>query len=238
MPTKKTRRNANSLITGFYECSKEMHYGEVPYKRTTSKKIPSDWPEKAWMIHGKAYGRWQPSSPVEVPSINQMLGRRIVGPQTVVRISPKEFRLILDATRKVEAARRKIPLLGREPRYEQELLAIFCASYQTLGLGIEKIISVQVGFPDVLVSRGGEEIWLELETDSLGFWSHWNDLRKIPGNPRKRQARLKDPADNRPVEVVCWVDSDSDKELRRCVSGLRVHELQSSFDCKFLPVPC
>jgi hypothetical protein len=224
-----------SLITGFYECSEEMHYDKVPYKRATSKRIPFDWSEKAWMIDGRAYGSWQPSAPVEVPSINQMLGRTVVGPNTVVRISPKEFKHILDTTRKIEAARRKIPLLGREPRCEQELVAIFAASYRTLGLGIEKVVSVQVGFPDVLVSIGGRETWLELELDSFNFWSHWKNLRKIPGNPNKRKARLRDPADNRPVGVVCWVDNDSDGELSRCVSGLHVHELQSTFDCKFLP---
>jgi hypothetical protein len=227
-----------SLITGFYECSQEMHYGKVPYGRATSK-IPADWgwPEKAWMIDGIPYGSKQPQSPVEVPSINQMLGKTVVGPNTLVRITPKEFKHIRDKTLKVEAARRKIPLLGREPRYEQELLAIFAASYRTLGLGIDRIIDVRVAFPDVLVSIGGKEVWLELEVDSLGFWNHWKDLRKIPGDKNRRQARRKVLADNRPVAVLCWVDNDKDRQLRRSVYGLHIHELQSHFKCKFQMFP-
>jgi hypothetical protein len=68
---------------------------------------------------------------------------------------------------------------------------------------------------------------LELEVDSLGFWHHWDDLRRIPGRRNARLAKLEDEEDDRPVAVLCWVDGDKDRELKESVRDLRVFELQT-----------
>lgn len=216
-----------SLVTGFYECVKEKQYGNVPVDRMPQEF--SKWDEKAWLIEGKVFGK-QPSCPVTVPSINDMLWkfrrRKVVGRTALIHISQEEFEHIRNETFRLELDRHKIPLLEREPVCEQEVLSIVVAGHKET-LGIENILKVQTRFPDMLVNIGGKEVWLELEVYSEGFWHHWDDLRHIPNIRGKRQAKLKDESDNRLVAVLCWVDNDKNHELKKCVRGLHVFELQS-----------
>jgi hypothetical protein len=168
-----------------------------------------------------------------VLSINELLGRTIVGMQTIVRITRKEFTHIRNQTQRRELDPGKIPFLKREPLNEQEVLCAVVGDVVSgrKKLGIEKIVWARTRFPDMLVRINGEEVYLELEFDSLGFWDHINkkQLRRIrDGNFKgKWEAKVKDKDDDRPVVVLCWVDNDREHELRKDVPCLRVFELQS-----------
>jgi len=122
---------------------------------------------------------------------------------------------------------KKVPLLERDIVNEQELVSAVVWGHKDLG--IRKIIKVQTRFPDMLVNVKGKEVYLELEVYSLGFREHINDLRYVSEGKfkGKRRPRLKDEDDSRPVAVLCWVDDDTEHELRRRVPKLRVNELQS-----------
>ena len=75
-----------SQITGFFECTEEACYGDIPLAA-----IPISGGEvKAWMIKGKPSGE-QPNRPVSVRSIDQLLGRRHFKGQAIVPISDREF---------------------------------------------------------------------------------------------------------------------------------------------------
>jgi hypothetical protein len=222
--TSDRRERPLSLITGFFECtSAKAYYGAIPRR---ALKI-SDGETEAWFINGQVHGQ-QPHWPVAVPPISDLLeGRKFFNNQAIVPgISENEFERIRKMTLLLEFDTNTIPLLGRQPRCEQEVVSILVAGHKDLG--IKEIIHVQTHFPDMLVNIGGDEVHLEIEIYSQGFWGHWDDLRRIPGVRGKRMARRKkDPGDNRPVACLCWVDNDKHHELRKSVRGLRVFELQS-----------
>jgi len=122
---------------------------------------------------------------------------------------------------------KEIPILGREPTCEQELLTIVVGGHKQLG--IDKILKVQTRFPDMLVSINGQEVHLELEVDSLSFQQH-EHVKQLRRNTQgtsegDREARLKDRDDDRPVAILCWVEGGL--ELQEQVPDLRVFELQS-----------
>ena len=219
-----------SLITGFYECTREMWFGKIPRGSINLKDFADwDWDQKAWMIEGKKYSK-QPKYPVNVPSINELLGRTVVGPTTLVRISREEFEHIQNETFKRELNPQKIPLLGRDPVNEQEVLSIVIGGHKKLG--IEKIMEVQSHFPDMLVKVGDVELYLELEVRSLDFRSHGHikDLRRLSKGKHegKREAKLrKDKDDDRPVAVLCWENNDKDRELNNLVPDLKVFEIKT-----------
>jgi hypothetical protein len=222
------RERALSLVTGFYECSVEARYGLVP-KRARDEYLEIEYlwkkPGYAWMIKGKEYGK-QPLCPVEIPPISDLLGRRIFNNQAITPgISEKDFNCIRDKAFSLEFDTSTIPLLGRQPRCEQEVLSILVAGYKQFG--IKKILKVQTRFPDVLVDIGGKEIWLELEVYSEGFKHHWDDLQRTPGIRNRRKARLRDSDDTRPVAVLCWRDNDKKYRLKKSIQGLKVFELQT-----------
>jgi len=220
-----------SLVVGFNVCTKEAAYGRFPYDRATSRPH-SAWPRKGWMIDGRPYGK-QPLYPVVVPSINQLLRQwrsRVVGRDTLTRIWRDEFDHIRTETFLREFDPGRIPLLAREPSSEQEVLSIVVAARWELG--IDKIVWVQDGFPDMLVNVGGKELYLEVEKKSLDFLSHRHhikSLRHVRGVRGRWEAKLKDKGDSTPVGIVCWADNDDDRELRKRVRRLRVYELQSLF---------
>ena len=64
-----------------------------------------------------------------------------------------------------------------------------------------------------------------------GFWDHIHkkQLRCISRGKfkGKREAKVTDKNDDRPVAVLCWVDNDKDHDLKKSVRGLQVFELQS-----------
>jgi hypothetical protein len=82
-----------SQITGFFECTEEAHYGDIP----PEGKTVAHGEVKAWLIKGKPYGD-QPQGPVSVRSIDQLLGRKHFKGQAIVPISDKEFEQIRKET--------------------------------------------------------------------------------------------------------------------------------------------
>lgn len=222
-----TRAERCSLINGFYRCTHEESFRHAPKGLSLSG---ISWAKRGYasMIEGEEYGR-QPRYPVGVPPINELLGKTVVGRNTLIRISREEFEHIREETFRLELNPDKIPLLGREPLCEQEVLALVVAGCERLG--INEILKVQTRFPDMLVNIDGREAYLELEVRSQDFQNHGHikQLRYISeGKFRgRRAARLKDTADNRPVAVVCWLDNDRGCSLSQRVRGLHVFELQS-----------
>jgi len=208
------RERALSLITGFYECTRNAKYRRVP------KGVPSSgplWRKKgyAWIIEGKPFGR-QPRHPVGVPPLDDddMLGKPHFKNQTLVPISAEQFDQVRCETLRREFNTEHIPLLSREPIREQELLAT--VSFAHKKLGIEKIVQVQKAFPDLLVRIDGhsKEVYLELEVYSRSFILHRH-------HKRVKKRRFKD--DDTPVAILCWIDDDP--KAKRYVH--RVYELQS-----------
>jgi hypothetical protein len=125
-----------------------------------------------------------------------------------------------------------IPLLMREPRFEQELLAIVVCGHKALG--IEKISRVRKAFPDLQVKLKGkrEEIHVELEMYSKGFISHGH---KHHVDKQGRYPRTKEPKEpkepKRPVAVLCWIDNEKGRTLRKTAEKAKdyvhkVYELQ------------
>jgi len=221
-------RQPCSVITGFRECVKPHWYGQIPVNEGTLD--PELWQgRRAHLIKGKRCDGYQPRHPVTVPSIHQMLRKNIQPRVAVARISLGDFRVVREETRRRELDARKIPLLKREPLNEQELLSVVVWGQKELG--IEKIIEVQCRFPDLLVCINGQEVYLELEVDSLGFWDHINKRQLRPIRKGKWKGKLaanvRDKDDDRPVAVLCWVDGDKEHTLRKHVPDLRVFELQA-----------
>ncbi len=205
--TSDKRERPLSLVTGFYECAEVATYQDIP-----PEALPiSDGEVKAWMIEGKPCGK-QPRKPVGVPPINDLLSpKRVWNNQAIIPIAPEDYDRIRDYTFSHQFDTGKIPLLGREPHNEQELLAAVIFGHKKLG--IEKIIHVQKAFPDLLVNIDGKEVYLELEVYSQGFFSHGH-------HEQVRNRRFK--ADDIPVAVLCWIDND--KKVKDKVH--RVYELQ------------
>jgi hypothetical protein len=75
-----------SQITGFSECVRTKYYDPLP-----PEAIPISGEEtEAWFIKGEPYGE-QPSVPVDVPPIAQILGRRLFNQEAISVISADEF---------------------------------------------------------------------------------------------------------------------------------------------------
>jgi gamma-glutamylcyclotransferase (GGCT)/AIG2-like uncharacterized protein YtfP len=214
-----------SVVAGFYECTREAWYGPVP-KRARNDENVYEWskPGYAWMIKGRRLGE-QPCEPVAVPPIADMLGRRTFSNQAITPgLSAMDFERIRRKALSLQFDTNRIPLFGRQPRCEQEVVSIIAAGHRDFG--IRKIIHVQTRFPDMLVNIDGKEVHLEVEVYSKGFFGHLDDLRRVPGERNRRETRL-DNGDDRPVALLCWVDNDKNHELTKRVRGLRVFELQS-----------
>lgn len=207
--TSDKRERRVSLITGFFECVKEASFGKVSPNPL--------WKRGAWIIAGK---HWGPPlrTPVVIPPVESFLSKRIFNQATINRISRKEFQRIEAYARRSWFDPKKIPLLERAPRNEQELLAVVVYGHKKIG--IEEILRVQTAFPDMQVKIKGkvEEVYLELELYSKTFRDHEHQ-RQI------RRRRFKGDGESKPVAVLCWIDDDRDKELRRYVH--RVYELQA-----------
>ena len=162
--------------------------------------------------------------------IADILGKSVFNNQAITPgITAKDFERIREKALSLQFDTDTIPLFGRQPRCEQEVVSIIVAGYKELG--IKRIMHVQTHFPDMLVNIGGEEVHLEIEVYSQDFENHGHieQLRRISqGKFRgKREAKLaKDKDDNRPVAVVCWVKNDKG-ELQRKVHKLKLFELQS-----------
>lgn len=201
-----------SLVTGFYECTQKREYFTAGHGGLRA----SDG-EHAWVIRGKPCG-WQPSWQAGVPPIRELLGRNTFNQQAITRIGEGEFNHIRREALNRAFDARKIPLLGRPPSCEQEVLSIVVAARAQLG--IKRIIHIRKAFPDLLVELEGSRkpVHLEVETYSQGFCLH--------GHQRQvRNRRFKEDGRRAPVAVLCWVDND--ERVGKYVH--RVYELQSLF---------
>jgi hypothetical protein len=218
--TSDARERPLSQITGFYECVQTARYGEVP---TRALAIMGRG-QNAWMVKGMKIG-WQPPTPVLVPPIEELLGRRYFRQTTVVPIRKSEFARIRKYAQKHRLNPSKIPLLKREPRYEQEVLAIFACGHRQFG--VEKILRIRTAFPDVLVKLAGkrEPVHLELEVYASSFLHHGH-AGSVDGKSRYKE-RLGGRIVRRPVALVCWVRDVPVETLRRKGGVSRVFELRS-----------
>jgi hypothetical protein len=207
------RERPLSQITGFFECTQESTFKNLP--RRAAELSGST---EAWMIEGKPYGA-QPNGPVGVPPIDELLGRKTFKGQTFIPIDENDFERVRKYTLEHELDPRTIPILGREPRNEQEVLAVVIGCHKAVG--IEKILRVRIRFPDLLVKLEGkaDPVHLELESYSSGFLLHGHDGQVSDG-----RFKTDDDAENQPVGVLCWIDDEKNVKLKSCVHN--VYELQ------------
>lgn len=206
--TSDNRERPLSLVTGFYECTEKARHDRLPPEGVAA----SDGIDLAWLIEGKPFGT-QPRNPVGVPPISDLLGKPLWNNQAIVPITAQDFEYIRDYALSHQFDASKIPLLGREPECEQEVLASVVYGYRELG--IEQIIRVRKAFPDLLVRIEGNPstVHLELEVYSEGFFLHGHD----------KQVEAGCFTDGLPVAVLCWIDNE--KKVKNYVH--RVYELQS-----------
>jgi hypothetical protein len=197
-----------SLVAGFYECTREASYRNIP----PSGQAASNGEEYAWIIEGKLFGD-QASMAVGVPPIDELLARPTWKNQGIVPISGEDLERIRRFVITHQFDTQRIPFFGREPRNEQELLAIVIHGHAEIG--IEKILRIGKAFPDLLVQFEGssEEVHLELELYSEGFFSHGHDEYVSDGRYKR---------DNKRIAVLCWIETN--KQVRKQVP---VFELQS-----------
>jgi hypothetical protein len=202
------REKSLRLITGFQECTKLAVYRDVPAK---ARKLTGSG-KKAWMIEGIDAGH-QPAMPVGVPPLNVLLGRSTFNQQALISISHDEYKRIRKRVFADQLEPIDIPLLGREPRFEQEVVALVVAMQKQLG--IEKILRLRNAFPDMLVKLKGrrEPVHFELELYARSFLAH--------GHPKqiKRRGTFSETNDlgkreTRPVGLLCWIDDDTSGEIR------------------------
>lgn len=123
-----------------------------------------------------------------------------------------EFDHIRDYTLSHQFDTTTIPLLGREPECEQEVVAVLANCYEKVG--ITKVHRVRTAFPDLLVQIDGgpEKVHLELELYSESFLSHGHHNQMADGQFH-----------GDPVAVLCWIDNK--EEVKKHVH--EVYELQS-----------
>jgi hypothetical protein len=209
--TSDNRERPLSRVTGFFECVSEARYDDLP--PPAAGRPVSEGKTRGWLIEGRECGD-QPREPVGVKPISDILGRRLWANQGIVPINANDFDKIRQHTLSRQFDTKTIPLLGREPENEQEVLAAVVFGHKQIG--IEKIIRVRKAFPDLLVQFHGseEEVHIELEVYSEGFFSHGHHLHVS----ERRFVR-----DGRRVAVLCWIDNKKDVINHVC----RVYELQS-----------
>jgi hypothetical protein len=158
-----------------------------------------------------------------VPPIEALLGgRRVYRQATLVPISKGEYESIRREVRKRELDPKRIPVFGREPRYEQEVVAMIACGHRQLG--IEKILRLRTAFPDMTVKLRGraDPVHLEVEVYSKSFLTHGHG-DDIDGKGRFKEIREGKP-DKKPVGLLCWVNDENHRNLAR--RGIRVFELQ------------
>lgn len=216
------REKSVSLVTGFYTCTREYRYGKLPPKPLAI----AEGKKGAWMIKGENHGAALPE-PVVIPPLSWFLGTKLFNRVTITRITKNQYEKIRRYTIDHRFSPEKIPGLGRDPRNEQEVLTVIASSPKQLG--IDKIITVQTRFPDMLVKLKGktEEVHLELELYSSSFLNHGHEKQvkdcRFKGT-RKSKGQAKIKGDGKPVAVLCWMNDDKSKAVRRHVH--RIFELR------------
>jgi len=207
--TSDKRERSLSRVTGFYECVQSALFRDIP---SAGVRV-AEGETRAWLIEGKHYGK-QPNEPVGVLPLADLLGKRMWENQAIIPITGDDFDRIRHYTFDHEFDTKRIPLLGREPENEQELLAAVVYGHKKLGIG--KIIRVRKAFPDLLVQFDGssEEVHLELEVYSGGFFSHGH-IEQV--------SKCRFVGDKKRIAVLCWIDNK--KDVKKHVH--RVYELRS-----------
>lgn len=208
-------RDKAQQVVGFYECV------EVPDTRIPIPPKPRSLAGNskfAWAIKGRPIGRVLPH-PVTVPSVNKLLGRPVFGQQTLTPILEKDFDAIREKVHEYHLPPDRIPLLNRDPRCEQEVVAILIAARNQLG--IRKIDRVRTRFPDLRVGLAGSKglVHMEVETYSSSFLAHGHQ-----NQVRRGALKTEDLSEKLPVAVACWNHDDESGEVAKCVH--RVYELR------------
>lgn len=207
--TSDKRERSLSRVTGFFQCESEADFVALP--PTASGRPVSAG--RHWLIKGEVFGE-QPMNTVGVEPIDEILGKKLWKNQAIVPLTADDFDTIRQHALTRQFDTTKIPLLGREPENEQEVLAAVVYGHEQLG--IKRIYRVRKAFPDLLVQLEGcdEPVHLELEVYSEGFFSHGH-------NQHVKEKRF--TGDDRPIAVLCWIDNK--KSVKDHVH--RVYELQS-----------
>ncbi len=219
------REERLSLITGLYECIRTARYGKLTRRAQAEARHPGG----AWLIKGKPIGP-RVDQPIAVPPINALLRRQTFSRTTFVHVDAKEFKRIQKYVKSHRFDPANIPLFGREPVCEQEVLSLLTFAHQKLG--IERILRARTRFPDLLVKLQGKRdpVHLELELYSKSFLNHDHHLQIGRGG------MFTDKHDRsigrRPVGVLCWIDDDKSSPKTRTKTRVqdyvqRVFELQT-----------
>ena len=121
-----------SLVTGFYECTREAWHGEFPVIEQT--EIGSTIGIQAWMIEGKPWGKQPDHKPVSIPPINEILDRTVFGRGAIIPgLSADDFGRIRREALKRQLDPKKIPLFrARTPERTGGLVAYF-SGHKELG---------------------------------------------------------------------------------------------------------
>lgn len=210
--TSGAQEKAVSLVTGFYQCTQEYRYGKLPPKALAI----AEGKKGAWLIKGESLHA-PLADPVVIPPLSSFLEKKLFSRRTITRISKQQFEEIRAYTRDHRFSSERIPCLKREPRNEQEVLAIIASD--PMRFGISKIVRIQTRFPDMQVKFKGkaEEVHLELELYSSSFLNHGHETQvrdyRFKGNSKSK-------GDGKPVGVLCWIDDDKDGAVKRHVHGI------------------
>lgn len=208
-------RERAQQVVGFYECvdvpERRMQIPSKPRSLAGNSKL-------AWAIKGRPIGTVL-RHPVTVPSINKLLGRSVFGQQTLTPISEKDFGTIRKKVQELQIAPETIPLLHRDPRCEQEVMAILIGAHRQLG--ITRINRVRTRFPDLRVELAGKRgmVHLEVETYSSSFLAHGHQHQVLRG-----KLKTEDRSEKLPVAVACWNHDDESGEVAKAVH--KVYELR------------
>ena len=190
-------------VTGVFHCETPYRHGRIPLSPSARQRYDADCPECGWLIKGKPDGT-PLTHRVLVPSIDYFFDTPKFRQQAVTPISKAEYDRIQQYVSEHQSAPDAIPVFGREPETEQEVLAIFVKAHELLG--VKKILRVQQGFPDVTVTLEGvpQPVQLELELYSQNYISHEH------------------PSD-RKIGVLCWLNDDPREKGERVRD--RVHKI-------------
>jgi len=201
------RERSLRVVTGFQECTKKSSHRDIPAKA----RALTGSGKKAWMIEGKNAGP-QPAMPVGIPPLTTLIGKEIFHGQALVSIGRDAYERIRKHVLRNQLKPTDIPVLGREPRYEQEVVALIIAMQKQLG--IEKLLRLRNAFPDLLVKLKGrrEPVHFEVELYAKSFLAH--------GHPKQIKRRGKFSEENalgkketRAVGLLCWINDDTAREI-------------------------
>jgi hypothetical protein len=145
-----------------------------------------------------------------IPSLDYFFDAPKFRQQPIMPISEEEYHRIQKYAGEHQIASDTIPVFGREPETGQEVLALFVAAHERLG--VKKIFRIQKAFPAVTVELDGltRPVQLELELFGQSHLSH--------GHPIDRN-----------VGLLCWINDDASRTDDGKVQS-RVHSIYEMRD--------